>query len=154
MAGSDGFRSRVLSSAEQVFERCRGDGGRNLIVPLEEVLVAGDDVVGLVLSCQRNELVIVGVSSCSNDRDRVVDEVGNSSNGRQVELRELWLDALSKPRPTQHFFDLGKYSRADHDVEIGCVQPSADEPVRRSSLDHCRNEDIRVEDDSHWDSSV
>jgi hypothetical protein len=89
-----------------------------LIVPFEEVLVAGDDVVVLVLSCQRNEVVIVGVSGCSNDRDWVVDEVGDSSNGRQVELRELWLDALLKPRPTQHFFDLGQYGGADHDVEI------------------------------------
>jgi len=65
----------VLSSAEHGLERCRGDGGRNLIVLFEEVLVAGDDVVGLVLSCQRNEVVIVGVSGCSNDRDWVVDEV-------------------------------------------------------------------------------
>ena len=84
MAGSDGCRSWVRSSAEQVLERCRGDGGQNSIVPLEEVLVAGDDVVGLVLSCQRNGAVIVGVSGCSNDRDSVVDEVGNSSNGRQA----------------------------------------------------------------------
>jgi len=94
------------------------------------------------------------VSGCSNDRDWVVDEGRNAPNGRQEELRELWLDALSKPRSTQHFFDLGKYSGADHDVEIGCVQPSTDDPVRRSSLDHRRNEDIRVEDDSHWRSSV
>lgn len=61
------------------------------------------------------------------------------------EVPEALRPALLRPRQD---------SGADHDVEIGCVQPSADDPVRRSSLDHRRDENIRVEDDSHWRSSV
>jgi hypothetical protein len=66
---------------------------------LEEIVIAGDDDFGLVLSCQIDHIVIIRISAQSRPGFRVRLDICSSREPRQVHLGRWDRDPSPKPRP-------------------------------------------------------
>lgn len=74
-----------------------------------------------MITGEGHQIVIIGVTSFSNNRLRVGSHISDSSNRGHVEPSQLGLDALLDPRPAQDIFYLGEQRWADHHLETAHV---------------------------------
>ena len=85
---------------------------------MEEVVIAGDDELRVVLPCQVDQIVIIGISAQPRARLRVRLDIGSSSDPRQVQLGSWDRDPAAKPRPLgQNMAHLVEQTLTDDQLE-------------------------------------
>ncbi len=102
---------------QPLLERRRCDCPRLLLLPIEKVIVAGDDPNSFVFSRQSNQAVIVGITSCDADLGWIGYLVRQSRDRSDELARVFCADSFTQARTIEHVADLADQSRTHDDFE-------------------------------------
>ena len=145
---STGRRSPVTAMTQQARPRTeQGDCWRSLFGPFQQVTVSGHDVVRALGSGERNEVVVVAITSRDRHINRIRSEIDRGADRVDIQSGRVLSDEATKARPIKYLTDLFEQARADHHLKRRPPKPELNDPVRCPEVNRRRHPDIRVNDD-------
>ena len=137
------FRT-TLESVEQLARR---QHRHRWVAKIGEVLISRDECVGCCGNCERNEVVVVGISGDRWNLVRIANENGPSCKRLDVHAGLIVSHEITELRAKEHVLELVEELRRGEQIELAVAPPVEELDGRPGLADDCGEEHARVEHD-------